>query len=219
MFFPDHLNEQYFPLVELDTTDSALQTPLLISSRRLAEIWNLLGHFCNQVNETVADQRKLSDQLLLDTTASVMYGLLDESIQLDQIDAMTRLALLSFCASTLLSWNQLQMPLGWLQQEYQQSLHNFMMSPKRSSGLRGRVDPAMQLWYLLTYATSFYPLSADAKAELSSWLVEVLRSAELTDWTAAKHVLTKFPWIDTVCDARTQKVIEETLAFSSAIPI
>ena len=194
-----------FPLPELAIPGKRSANCSLIVKSELAEIWEVLFRFCAMVNEAAIDQRKIPEQILLETMASVMYRLFDVSVVPESADDTMRLAMLSFCATNFLPWQDLQMAFGWLRLEHKRRIAHLMQPTLAHS------DPLMVLWFLNIYGIAFSPLHADERKEFQLWLNEEADICEMTTWDGVKNAMRDFLWIDMVCDHRARKLLDENL--------
>ena len=194
-----------FSLPKLAILHKPPERCISITNSELAKIWDVLMRFCAMVNEVAVNQRRFSEQVLLETMASVMYRLLNMSATPDSADNLIRLSMLSFCASIFLPWQQLRIPFGWLQLEHKRSLAWLMQSNL------AHLDRRTILWVLTIYGMNFSPLPADEHEQVHSWLTEVADLYGLTNWDGAKNIVGDFLWIDIVCDQPARKLFDEIL--------
>jgi hypothetical protein len=199
-----------FPLPELATLYKMPERCTSITNSELAKIWDVLIRFCAMVNELTVNQRRFSEQVLLETMASVTYRLLNMSVTPESADNAIRLSMLSFCASIFLPWQHLRMPFGWLQLEHKRSLAWLMQSTV------AHLDLGTVFWVLTIYGIAFSPLPADKHEEVQLWLTGVADLCGLTNWDGVKKIVGDFLWIDIVCDHPARKLLDEILTWRVA---
>ncbi|KAF2167175.1 hypothetical protein M409DRAFT_22604 [Zasmidium cellare ATCC 36951] len=202
ILFPGGSCEETFRLPDFEVSDEPTRRHPSIGNDGLARIWMVLSRFCAVINKAGIDQTTIPERMLLQTMASVMYGLLSLSLPPDSTDKAIRLAMLSFCASTFLYWGQMRMPLGWLQAEQRRCL--FRMKDAHEDNL----DPRMMLWMLIVYGITFPAATTDEVEEMRKRLREVTEHCGLTCWDEVRGTMSEFLWIDIVCNTPAQELVE-----------
>ena len=206
LFLAGSSNEPMFPPPKPTPLDKTLEWSSSINNVELAKIWGTLSSFCDLINEAAVDRRKVSEEVVLETMASVMYRLLHMSVTSGSPDEIIRFATLSFCANAFLPWRQLRMPCGWLQHEYKHSLTRFMPFHLACLG------PRMRLWLLITYGISFFPLSANELKDVQAGLMQATEICGVTSLNSVIETMGSFLWINIVCNRPAEKLFDETVA-------
>lgn len=133
-----------------------------ISNAELARAWDTTKTFCMLVNYAADSKRKIPQETLLNTMASVMYRLLNLSFDAGSLDEMVRLGLLAFCSKVFLQWSRVRSPPRHLSRSFRDCLLS----------LTEPVSPQVTLWLLLTGYISVF--SDEDEAWLQPWLRAVL---------------------------------------------
>lgn len=207
ILFPSPSCKRAFCFPNLPPLETSSPTQLSIAeSSDLLEVWDVLAHFCGVINRAAVDQTKLPEQMLVATMASVMYRLLATSPSRDSTDEATRLAMLSFCASTFLYWGQMRMPFEWLQSETKQSLNRIMGASENA------MDCRMTLWMVMMYNIAFPASTAKEGGEMRTWIAEMTAQCKVTGWGDVRKSMKDCLWIDIVYDEPARELIEAALA-------
>ncbi|OQU94001.1 hypothetical protein CLAIMM_00426 [Cladophialophora immunda] len=88
----------------------------------LATAWRAMKRFCLQINRAARTKRKLSEEFLLEATASVMYRLLHMTFATGTLDAAVRLGLLAFSSQVFLQLPDVRVRRTSLSTAYQECL-------------------------------------------------------------------------------------------------
>lgn len=159
-----------------------------ISSLELSRAWDTTRTFCSLLNYAAESKRKIPQETLLNTMASVMYRLLNLEFAFGSLDETVRLGLLGFCAHVFLQWSRVRLPPHHLSEAYKDCLLS----------LRDPIPPQMSLWLLLIGHISLF--SEEDEPWLKPWLRTILYLCGATSWEEARVIMKAYLWIDFVQD-------------------
>lgn len=187
--------EKFIPSSYADYTPRPIDGERLgIRSINLSRAWDTTQTFCALLNYAAASGRKIPQETLLNTMASVMYRLLDIKFISGTLDETIRLSLLGFCSHIFLQWPSVKLPPHHLSTEYRKSL----------LGLTIPLAPQMSLWFLVMGDMSLF--SHEDEVWLRPWQRAVLELCGAATWNEARVTLKGFLWIDFLHDKAATKI-------------
>lgn len=155
----------------------------------LGKAWDTMQAFCSLINYAAETERKISQQLFLDTMASAMYRLISMKFPIDSLDELVRLGLSAFCSHIFLQWSNARLPHHHLPTIYKECLAEHLCSDMASSTLMP--------WFIMVGAMAVFPRG-------DTWLEPWLRRATGTpgsgSWGEVRASMRKLLWIDFVHD-------------------
>lgn len=170
-----------------------------ISSPDLSRAWDTTQTFCSLLNYAAESKRKIPQETLLNTMASVMYRLLNLEFAFGSLDEAVRLGLLGFCSHVFLQWSRVRLPHHHLSKTYKDCL----------LGLRDPAPPQMSLWLLLIGDVSLF--YEEDEQWLRPWLHTILYLCGATSWDEARVIMKAFLWIDFVQDGAGAKAFHSLM--------
>lgn len=173
---------------------------LVITNKKLAELWDTLSSFCCLVNSAVCNNIKLSDRALSNTMGSVMYTLLRLNFPTNSIDESVRLGLLAFCSHCFLERRGIHLPNGHLYENYRTCFEDV------NSQLRDA--PLVSLWLLMIGKISIFASDTEDSAWIKSRLQKNVCLYRNLSWPQLRLILKSFLWIDILHDAPGKIIFE-----------
>lgn len=203
MFFSDPCIDHFTPYptrLSLSTPhESQCHQAALVNSQslgitdiELGKAWDTVQAFCSLVNYAAESERKIPQQLFLDTMASTMYRLMGMKFPVNNIHEVVRLGLSAFCSHIFLQWSNARLPHRHLPTMYKQCLAEHLRYDMASSTLMP--------WFLMVGAMAVFP---KGDTWLEPWLVWAWATGGMSDsgsWGEVRATMRKLLWIDFVHD-------------------
>jgi hypothetical protein len=143
----------------ITTSDSNMRFLETIDSR-LAQTWGVLKVFCSMVSLATETGRMLPKEILLDTMASVLYGLTHIRFDTGSVDEAIKLGLLAFSSELFLQWTNIPLHSPYLSNAFRECLFKRKIS--------NDISPQVLLWLWTVGSVSIFT-PADNKW-LNPWL-------------------------------------------------
>lgn len=200
IFFNDPCVEQFIPYPKRPSYSIPPEFPdreaRLINSQDLGitdvvlrKAWDTMQAFCSLINYAAEKERKIPQQLFLDTMASAMYRLISMKFPIDSLDEVVRLGLSAFCSHVFLQWSNARLPHHHLPTVYKECVTEHLFS--------GMASSTLMPWFLMVGAMAVFPRG-------DTWLEPWLRRATGTpgsgSWGEVRASMRKLLWIDFVHD-------------------
>lgn len=160
-----------------------------ITDVELGKAWDTMQAFCSLVNYAAKSERKIPQQLFLDTMASVMYRLVSMKFSIDSQHEMVRLGLSAFCSHIFLQWSNARLPHRHLPTMYKECLAEHLRSDTGSSGLMP--------WFVMVGAMAVFP---KGDTWLEPWLRWATSMPDSGSWGEVRARIRILLWIDFVHD-------------------
>lgn len=160
-----------------------------ITDVELAKAWDTVQAFCSLVNYAAESERKIPQQLFLDTMASAMYRLIKMKFPIDSLHEAVRLGLSAFCSHIFLQWSNYRLPHHHLPTMYKLCLAEHLGFDMASS-------PLMP-WCLMVGAMAVFPRG---DTWLEPWLRWATGLPDSGSWGEVRASMRKYLWIDFVHD-------------------
>jgi hypothetical protein len=201
MPYPDWIST--FIPKKTNTTDPHynLEQFLDNTDEELATVWRAMKRFCSLINRAVKTKRKLPEETLLETMASVMYRLLHMSFASGSFDAAIRLGLLAFSSHVFLQWPDVRMQNLHLSTIYRECLVNLDVLEESSS--------RSLLWLLMIGAISVFTEPDDAW--LKPWLRSNIELCKVESWSELRGIMNSFIWIGLVFDKPGKDIFDSVM--------
>lgn len=161
-----------------------------INNPELIQAWDMTMTFCSLIHYARKCNRKIPQQTLLNTMASVMYRLLHMRLPCHTVDDAVCITLLAFCSHVFLQWSKLKTPQRYLTNIYRDCLLSLTISDQ--------VAPQTVFWLLMIGSVSVLPKEDDSW--LLPWLHDTARTCGFETWEEAQSVLMNYPWVDFIHD-------------------
>lgn len=159
-------------------------------AEELVQVWCLMRQFCMLINLAAAARRQITQQILLETMASVMYRLLNMSFPSGSLSETVRLGLLVFSSHIFLQWQGIRLSYAHFSNAYRNCLACLRISES--------IPPSIILWLLVIGAISVFT-EADSQLLNSTLELYIARSGA-QPWSEARNILKRFLWIDCLHD-------------------
>ncbi|KAF3766448.1 hypothetical protein M406DRAFT_224174, partial [Cryphonectria parasitica EP155] len=150
--------------------------------------------FCALLNYATESRRKIPQETLLNTMASVMYRLLYLSFPTNSLDEIVRLGLMGFCTNIFLQWSKVNLPYPHLSRTFKGCLSNLSIP----------IAPHTMLWVLVSGGISL--CTQDDDEWLVPWIQTTANICSARTWSQCRDILKNFLWIDFVHDELGQKL-------------
>jgi hypothetical protein len=85
LFFDNLSLEPFMPYPDQSGSQDNCENFIRNIDKNLARAWKVMKRFCSLINLAAESKRKLSEEILLDTMASVMYRLLHMRFEIGSI--------------------------------------------------------------------------------------------------------------------------------------
>ncbi|KAI8965291.1 hypothetical protein F5Y11DRAFT_344733 [Daldinia sp. FL1419] len=216
IFFSDLVQEPYWPypdFTQYNITPNPEDEPFPTLDTELAIVWCNMKQFCALVNHTAAAGHKLSEEILLDSMASVMYRLLHTCFARGSLSEVVRLGLLAFCSSVFLQWTSVRLPYTYFPAVYRDNLMNleFLIADCDYTNTDSFSVPRLLVWLLMVGAVSAFD-GPDSETWLKPWLRVNLELCDIDSWSTMRAVLDSFMWIGLVQDTLTRSIFESAMS-------
>lgn len=161
-----------------------------ITDTELGKVWDTMQAFCSLVNHAAESERKIPQQLFLDTMASTMYRLIGMRFPIANTHEVVRLGLSAFCSHIFLQWSNARLPHRHLPTMYKQCL---------AEHLRHDMAPSTLMpWFLMVGAMAVFP---KGDTWLGPWLAWATGgTSDSGSWGEVRASMRKLLWIDFVHD-------------------
>ncbi|KAH0842212.1 hypothetical protein FOPE_07371 [Fonsecaea pedrosoi] len=180
---------------------------LNVIDKDLATVWRALKGFCLQINRAARTKRKLSEEFLLEATASVMYRLLHMSFATGSLDAAIRLGLLAFSSQVFLQLPDFRVRRTTLSSAYQQAL----------AGLDTLDDKWRPLLLWLLVVGRITVLEDTSDIWLSPWLKSTIKRYGIDSWTGFRDMMDSVMWIGLVFDRPAEDIFSSAMSSSDGL--
>ncbi|KAL2286471.1 hypothetical protein FJTKL_06839 [Diaporthe vaccinii] len=160
-----------------------------ITDVELGKVWDTMQAFCSLINYAAKSERKMPQQLFLDTMASGMYRLISMKFPIDSLDEAVRLGLSAFCSHIFLQWSNARLPHRHLPTMYKECLAERLRSGMGPSGLMP--------WFVMVGAMAVFP---KGDTWLEPWLRWATGMSDSGSWGEVRARLRTLLWIDFVHD-------------------
>ncbi|KAI1113850.1 hypothetical protein F5Y14DRAFT_416815 [Nemania sp. NC0429] len=157
-----------------------------VLDHELDRAWRILVDFSFRINNAVLTNSHLPRDILVDTVASVMYGLLRMRFAPGSLDELTRLGLLAFGTNVFLQWQQ-SFPVG-------PACFPSMLRESLSQFRQADECPHFMVWVLLIGASTVF--GADDNTWLHPWLRSITTACGVHSWDDVSAILHRAPWVD-----------------------
>ena len=151
----------------------------------LAIAWEVMTKFCTLVNLGTQTHRFVSQHLIHETMASVMYRLLDMALPHGSFDEAVRLGLLTFSYHVFLQWRDIPLP----HRDYPDTFKRCLVGLIHA----GQASSSFILWICMVAAVSLFNVEHDV------WLLELLRNytnrCDVRTWTKTQDILKSYMWV------------------------
>lgn len=187
--YPSRLSLSIPPEVPFRQTALINSRGLGITDVELGKAWDTVQDFCSLVNYAAESERKIPQQLFLDTMASAMYRLISMKFPNDSLHEAVRLGLSAFCSHIFLQWSNARLPHHHLPTIYKQCLAEHLSSDMASSTLMP--------WCLMVGAMAVFPRG---DTWLEPWLGWATGMPDSGSWDEVRASMKQLLWIDFVHD-------------------
>lgn len=170
------------------TSASMTSDEVGISNVDLARAWDTTSTFCVLLNYASESNRKIPQETLLNTMASVMYRLLHLKCPSGTLEEIFRLGILGFCSNIFLQWSTVKFPHRHLSTTYKRCLADLAVP----------IAPQALLWLL---SFGFISLSLEEDYHwLQPWLRTTFDTCSIDSWIEARTILKSHLWVDFLHD-------------------
>ncbi|KIX92143.1 uncharacterized protein Z520_12136 [Fonsecaea multimorphosa CBS 102226] len=200
--FPDQMSESMPKSNGTVTCWPYSEQFLSALDEELATVWRAMKGFCLQINRAARTKRKLSEEILPEATASVMYRLLHMSFSTGSLEAAIRLGLLAFSSQVFLQLPDFRVRRTSLSAAYEESLVGLDILEEQW--------PPLLLWLLIVGGVAVIdePGSVWLKLRLKS----AIERCGVVLWDDFRDMMDSFMWIGLVFDQAAKGVFYSALS-------
>lgn len=187
--YPTRLSDSVPPEFRLHEAQLVNSHDLGITDVELGKTWDTMQAFCSLFNYAAESERKIPQQLFLDTMTSAMYRLISMRFPIDTLHEAVRLGLSAFGSHVFLQWSNHRLPHRHLPTIYKECLTEHLRSGMASS----RLMP----WFIMVGAMAVFP---KGDTWLEPWLRWATGMPGFGSWGEVRASMRKLLWIDFVHD-------------------
>ncbi|OAP63908.1 hypothetical protein AYL99_03135 [Fonsecaea erecta] len=204
--FPAQMSAPIPKATDMRTCFSYSEQFLSAINDDLAAVWRALKGLCLQLNRAARTKRKLPEEFLLESTASVMYRLLHMSFATGTLDAAIRLGLLAFSSQVCLQLPDFRVRRTSLSSAYQECLFALDMLEEQW--------PPLLLWLLIVGGVAV--VDEAGGTWLKPWLKSTIERCGVDSWTSFQEMMDSLMWIGLVFDKPAKDVFYSAISPSDA---
>ncbi|KIW92281.1 uncharacterized protein Z519_07265 [Cladophialophora bantiana CBS 173.52] len=188
--FPDRMSRSMPKSADMPSFWPYSEQFLSVINEEIAIVWRAMKRFCLQISRAARTKRKLSEEILLQATASIMYRLLHMSFASGSLDAAIRLGLVAFSSQIFLQLPDVGVRRTSLSTTYQECLVGLDILEEQW--------PQLLLWLLMVGAVAVF--NEPGSAWLKPWLKSTIERCAVDSWSDFRDMMDSFMWIGLVFD-------------------